>query len=58
MKILKLWKGGQSSGKISTSRNFLPKKLCLYDAFAHELEHCWHGTEKLLPKDEFQHSTW
>ena len=31
---------GQNSGKISTSGNFLPRKLCLYDAFAHQLEHC------------------
>ena len=46
LKLVKIekWKGGQNSGKISTSRNFLPKKLSLYDVFAHELEHCWHGT--------------
>ena len=42
MKILKLWKGGQNSGKMSASRKLPPKKLCLYDAFAHELEYWWH----------------
>ena len=35
---------GQNSGKVYTSGNFLRKKLCFYDAFAHQLEHCWHGT--------------
>ena len=35
---------GQNSGKMSTSGNFLPKKPCLYGTFAHQLEHCWHGT--------------
>ena len=38
MKILKLWKGGQISGKISTSGNFLPKKFCFYDGCVHQFE--------------------
>ena len=42
---LKTMKSCQNYGKISTSRNFLHKKPCLFDAFAHQLEHRWHGTK-------------
>ena len=35
---------GQNSGKSFTSGNVLPKKLWVNDAFANQLEHCWHGT--------------
>ena len=35
---------GQNSGNNSTSGNVLPKKICLYDAFACQLEHCWNRT--------------
>ena len=34
----------QNSGKISASENFPPKNVWLYDAFANQLRHCWHGT--------------